>query len=116
LRIGTSYSDVASGGGGLLSGDTDEDGVAGEFPDDFNPIRNNFQKAVAARTSGDLFNDDFVDFKDFRQWKTAFEAAGGSLANIDVGFLKLVPEPAAIIQITALVLLTIGYRLGTARR
>jgi hypothetical protein len=94
LRIGTTYADVAAGSEVLLPGDTDEDGVPGEFPDDFIPIRDNFQKAVAARASGDLFNDDFVDFKDFRQWKTAFEAAGGSLANVDVGLLTQIPEPA----------------------
>jgi hypothetical protein len=94
LRIGTSYFDVSVGGTGLLSGDTDEDGIAGEYPDDFLPIRNNFQKAVAARTSGDLVNDDIVDFRDFRQWKTAFVAGGGALADVDVSFAE-VPEPSA---------------------
>jgi hypothetical protein len=111
LRIGTTYADVAAGSGILLPGDTDEDGLPGEFPDDFLPIRNNFQKAVAARSSGDLFNDDFVDFKDFRQWKTAFEAAGGSLANIDIGFPNPVPEPT-----TALLVTNFYFAIAACRR
>ncbi len=110
LRIGTTYADVAGGSDVLLPGDTDEDGVPGEFPDDFLPIRNNFQKAVPERNGGDLFNDDFVDFKDFRQWKTAFEAAGGSLANIDVGLTNLIPEPrsAQLLAGVAAILMGLG--------
>lgn len=93
LRIGTTYADVSAGGVALLAGDTDGDGIAGEYPDDLVPIRDNFQTAKVDRTSGDLVNDDFIDFLDYRQWKTAFTAGGGSLANVDLGFLT-VPEPA----------------------
>lgn len=78
-----------------LPGDTDNDGVI--EPEDLTPIRNNWRKQVAARTDGDLTGDFFVDFADFRQWKTAFIGAGsgGSLEGIDFGFLN-VPEPATL--------------------
>ena len=33
-----------------------------------------------------------VDFADFHQWKAAFLGAGGSLADVDLGFLAAVPD------------------------
>jgi hypothetical protein len=93
LRIGTTYGDV-TGISPILPGDTDEDGTAGEYPDDFLPIRNNFRTATAARMSGDLVDDNVIDFKDYRQWKTAFAGAGGDLESIDWEYAA-VPEPAA---------------------
>jgi hypothetical protein len=112
LRIGTAYADVSAGGVALQPGDTDGDGVAGEFPDDFVPIRDNFQTAQIDRTSGDLVNDDFVDFLDYRQWKTAFTAAGGNLADVDLNFLNApVPEPT-----TAVLGLVACGALGLKRR
>jgi hypothetical protein len=77
----------------IVPGDTDGDLIGGEFPDDFDPIKMNFRKMVSARSQGDLVADGVVDFKDFRQWKTAHLGGGGSLAGIDLGFLTNVPEP-----------------------
>jgi hypothetical protein len=93
LRIGTTYGDV-TGIDPVLPGDTNENGTPGEYPDDFAPIRDNFRKAVDDRMLGDLVDDGVVDFLDYRQWKTAFVAGGGSLAAIDWGSTQ-VPEPAA---------------------
>jgi hypothetical protein len=92
LRIGTTYGDV-TGISPVLPGDTDEDGTPGEYPDDFAPIRDNFRKVIDDRMLGDLVDDGVVDFLDYRQWKTAFVAGGGSLAAIDWGTTQ-VPEPA----------------------
>jgi hypothetical protein len=103
------YDDLATGGNSrtnrdfavallgepFILGDVDGDGIGGEFPDDFNPIRDNFQKLVSERTDGDIVRNGKVDFADFRQWKTAFIAGGGALDGIDVSFLA-VPEPSAI--------------------
>ena len=76
-------------------GDVDGDGIGGEFPDDFDPIRANFRKNVSARTDGDLVQNGIVDFADFDEWKTAFLSGGGSLTNVDFSFLANVPEPAS---------------------
>jgi hypothetical protein len=76
-----------------VAGDTDGDGIV-EL-EDFNPIRDNFRKAVSSRTQGDLVRNNFVDFNDFREWKVAFVGGGGSLAGVDLGFLSNVPEPSA---------------------
>ena len=78
-----------------VPGDTDGDGIPGEFPDDFEPIRTNFRKSVTMRSDGDLVRNNFVDFDDFREWKAAFLGGGGSLAGVDLGFLNNVPEPGA---------------------
>jgi len=75
-------------------GDTDGDGIGGEFPDDFEPIRANFRKSVTMRSEGDLVRNNFVDFADFREWKAAFLNGGGSLADLELGFLSNVPEPS----------------------
>ena len=74
-------------------GDVDGNGIV-NFAD-FEPIRANFRKTVAARIDGDLVRNGIVDFADFHQWKSAFVGAGGSLANVDLGFLGAVPEPSA---------------------
>jgi hypothetical protein len=84
---------LAGSGNALLLGDTDGDGTV-EFDDDFGPIRDNFRKQVGARSEGDLVRNGVVDFDDFRQWKTAFVGAGGSLAGLDLSFGS-VPEPSA---------------------
>jgi hypothetical protein len=78
----------------ILPGDTDGDGIPGEFPDDFEPIRANFRKAVTTRNQGDLVPNGIVDFDDFRQWKTAHLAAGGSMVGIDL--FASIPEPATL--------------------
>jgi hypothetical protein len=75
-----------------VPGDTDGDGVV-ELSD-FDPIRDNFRNIVSSRAEGDLVPNSRVDFDDFRQWKTAFLAGGGSLAGVDLSFGS-VPEPSA---------------------
>ncbi|HEX2475924.1 MAG TPA: hypothetical protein VHK01_14335 [Lacipirellulaceae bacterium] len=77
----------------LVPGDTDGDGIV-ELTD-FDPIRANFRNAVSSRAQGDLVPNGRVDFDDFRQWKTAFTGAGGSLAGVDLGFGANVPEPSS---------------------
>jgi hypothetical protein len=94
LRIGSTYGDVTGNViVPILPGDTDGDGIPGEHPDDFQPIQANFRKPVTMRNQGDLVSNGVVDFDDFRQWKTAFLAGGGSLADVDLGFFAHVPEP-----------------------
>jgi len=108
LRIGTTYSDVTGGTAvPIFPGDTDGDGVPGEFPDDFEPIRAHFRQNVSMRTDGDLVRDGFIDFKDFREWKTAFLAGGGSLADVDLSFVSNVPEPTSCL----LALLAFGWHI-----
>jgi hypothetical protein len=99
LRIGSTYSDVTGTMAvPILPGDTDTDGVAGEYPDDFEPIRANFRQPVTMRSEGDLVSNGVVDFDDYRQWKTAFLAGGGSLASVDLGFFNNIPEPATLLS------------------
>jgi hypothetical protein len=112
LRIGTTWGDVIGGNSTpILPGDTDGDGIPGEFPDDFEPIRANFRKEVTTRNQGDLVPNGIVDFDDFRQWKTAHLAAGGSLAGIDL--FASIPEPAALFTAAIASLL---IALANARR
>ena len=73
-------------------GDTNNNGVVDV--NDLIPIRQNYLQTVANRSFGDLTDDLIVNFADFRQWKTAFVAGGGSLADLDLNFAS-VPEPAA---------------------
>lgn len=93
LRMGSTYGDV-TGVSPVLPGDTNENGIPGEYPDDFIPIRDNFRKFIDDRVMGDLVDDGVIDFKDYRQWKDAYVAGGGSLAAIDWGSTQI-PEPAA---------------------
>ncbi|HJQ81589.1 MAG TPA: hypothetical protein VJ828_16625 [Lacipirellulaceae bacterium] len=112
IRIGETYSDVvATSAIPILPGDTDTDGIPGEFPDDFEPIRANFRKPVTARNQGDLVPNGVVDFDDFRQWKTAHLAGGGSMAGIDL--FASVPEPAAL---STVALASLLIALANARR
>jgi hypothetical protein len=66
---------------GDVDGDDDVD------MDDFAIIQMNFQKAFTERTDGDLVNDNVVDFRDFRQWKSNFPAP------VELAALG-VPEPS----------------------
>jgi hypothetical protein len=79
----------------LVPGDTNGNGVGGEFPGDFDPIRNNFQKTVTSRAQGDLVTNGIVDFDDFREWKAVHLGMGGSLEGVDLSFAN-VPEPASV--------------------
>lgn len=74
-------------------GDTNDDGIVDL--DDLIPIRTNYFETVAARIDGDLNGDSLVDSVDFREWKNAFLGAGGSLSDVDLGFLTGAPEPTA---------------------
>lgn len=75
-----------------LLGDTNGNGIV-ELNPDLDPIRTNYLQEVTARADGDLTGDEFVDFADFRQWKTAYLATGESLVGVDLSFVA-VPEPA----------------------
>jgi hypothetical protein len=57
---------------------------------DLTIIRQNFRTAVTSRTLGDVTNDGFVNFDDFRQWKANYVPAVGE-ASIGI------PEPSALV-------------------
>lgn len=78
----------------FVPGDTDGDGVV--EPEDLTPIRQNYLQSVTMRSQGDLTGDNQVTFADFREWKTAILAGGGSLEGLDLSFAA-VPEPSAIV-------------------
>jgi hypothetical protein len=84
---------MATCGPPLVPGDTNGNGIGGEFPADFDPIRMNFQSTVTSRAQGDLVTNGVVDFDDFRQWKAAHLGMGGSLEGVDFSFATNVPEP-----------------------
>jgi PEP-CTERM motif len=96
-----------------VPGDTDSDGVV-EL-EDFNPIRDNFRKSVAARSQGDLVQNGKVDFADFREWKAAFVGGGGSLAGVDLSFTT-VPEPATVSIVLVGLLGVLGWRRSKPER
>lgn len=119
--LGESIDDIYINSGTVLTnfsstplklGDTNGNGVV-EYPADFIPIRDNFQKSVALRSQGDLNRDGKVEFLDFREWKDAFLAGGGSLEGIDLSFAS-VPEPTSACLATFAVML-FGFA-GSRRR
>lgn len=77
----------------VLAGDTDNDGVV-EFEDDFFPIRDNFLTATNLRAEGDLDLSGFVDIRDFREWKNAFNGPPELIASA-LAQLSAVPEPSS---------------------
>jgi hypothetical protein len=97
-------------GGPLVPGDTDGDGIGGEFPDDFEPIRANFRN-MGNRSMGDLTGDGTINFADFREWKAVHVGGGGSLAGLDLSFGNNVPEPGS----AALVLLAAAAIISRCR-
>jgi hypothetical protein len=90
------------GGSGFQPGDVDNDGDVDM--NDFNAIRNNFQKTVASRAQGDLTGDGLVNFRDFRQWKTNHPFTPPPAGAI--------PEPAT----AGLALAAAAALLGMSRR
>jgi len=78
----------------VLLGDTDNDGVV-EFEDDFGPIRDNFLTATSLRAEGDLDFSGFVDIRDFREWKNAFQGDPALIAQA-LSQLSAVPEPSTL--------------------
>lgn len=92
----------------VLAGDTDNDGVV-EFEDDFFPIRDNFLTATSLRAEGDLDFSGFVDIRDFREWKNAFQGPP-ELIGLALSQLSAVPEP------TSALLLSLAVIGGAVRR
>jgi hypothetical protein len=93
----------------LRPGDADGDGDVDL--DDFAAIRDHFQKSVVSRNLGDLNEDGFVDFVDFRQWKANYPfPAGGSGSSLTAS----VPEPAT--WFTSLAMGLLAFRTVRCRR
>jgi hypothetical protein len=74
--------------------------------DDLQIIANNFYTAVPFRNMGDLNEDGFVNFADYRVWKDT-SGSGATLADV----MGNVPEPASIVLIS-LALGCLGVRRG----
>lgn len=81
-----------------VPGDTNGNGLV--EANDLTPIRDNWRMTGRTRQQGNLSGDvaGLVDFTDFREWKTAILAGGGSLEGIDLSFTT-VPEPAAALLV-----------------
>lgn len=101
-----------------IPGDTDGNGLV-EYPQDFDPILNNWRETndtfgmTLARTDGDLNVDGVINVSDFREWKDAYLAAGGSPEQVLAAFASLgVPEPTSA-ALAALVLTAVA---GAGRR
>jgi len=92
-------SSMYSGGIMDVLGDVDGDQVADI--NDFNTILANFGQSVTNRTDGDLTNDGFVNFLDFRQWKDNRTAVSDG---------NVVPEPNSLLIIFSGVLGLIAFR------
>jgi hypothetical protein len=77
---------IDAGVPGDVDGDEDVD------MDDFAIIQSHFQQAVTMRVEGDLNLDNFVDFRDFRQWKS------NAPAPVIAEWAALgVPEPSSVL-------------------
>lgn len=79
-----------------LAGDVTPGDVTGEGDvndADFQIIRQNFFTAQTERNQGDIVDNDFVDFRDYGQWKQAPKtpSALAGAANVQV------PEPSSVI-------------------
>jgi hypothetical protein len=75
----------------FLPGDTNHDGNI-TVAEDFEPIRTNFLQTVTSRAAGDLTLDGFVDLDDWNEFKVAFLANGGSVAELSS---LSIPEPSS---------------------
>ena len=99
-RVNSVAADFSFEASTLVLGDTDGDGTVeaatvGNLGDDLGPIVANFFTEQTDRTLGDLVDDDFIDFLDFRQWKD--NVPGGVSAPVldYVHSLLAVPEPSS---------------------
>lgn len=102
-------------------GDVDGDGIVetatvGDLGDDLGPIIGNFftdvtaQPGLTLRNQGDLTENGFVDFADFRQWKD--NVPGGATLNLaELLAGTAVPEPTS-----GLLLAGVTAGLAAARR
>lgn len=91
----------------LIPGDVNGDLVVNDL--DFNIIRDHLFLS-GPRTQGDLTNDGFIDFSDFRAWKTAHEAGSGAGADLNAS----VPEPAS--AMLAMIATAASFFVGRRRR
>lgn len=85
----------------LLAGDVDGDDSVDQ--DDFAIIAGNLNTSATSRTDGDLNDDGFVNFADFRLWK---DASGGNSLTV--------PEPGSLALLAGLAMG--GVALGGRRR
>jgi hypothetical protein len=95
------------GGQGFLPGDVDN--MNGVDLVDYQIIRDHFLQNATMRSEGDLNNDGFVDFRDFRLWKNNFPTPPPGSGAI----VEAVPEPSGVCLL-CLLLLTLSS--GFARR
>jgi hypothetical protein len=70
---------------------------------------------VANRTDGDLVRNGIVDFADFREWKAAFLAAGGSLEGLDLALSPSVPEPSAALLMLLSAVALVCYQVRSRK-
>jgi len=108
-EIQQKYNDGLSGvdAAGISTGQLeigDVDGTGGVTIDDFNIIRDNLGKSVAARNMGDLDGDRHVSLDDYQRW---LDNVPASLAAMAVA----VPEPTSI----ALIGMAVVFGLSSCR-
>lgn len=88
-------------------GDVDGNGIVNDV--DFGIIRDHlFQSGT--RAQGDLTGDGFVDFSDFRQWKTAAGSGAGAGTSLNAA----IPEPASVLL--AMIAASVGCFAGRRHR
>ncbi len=111
---------ILSVGTVILDGDTNNNSVI-ELEEDFGPIRDNWLEtnasfgSVLARADGDLNSDGMIDLIDFREWKDAFLATGGTSSAVATAFASIgvaVPEPTTL----SLAALMAAFMCGSNRR
>jgi len=100
----------------VIPGDSNNDGSVDLV--DYAPIRDNWLQtneslmSTLTRADGDLDADGAVGVTDFREWKDAFLAGGGTTAQVAAAFAQLrttVPEPGAMAA-AALAVLGVAVR------
>lgn len=84
----------------LVLGDTDGDGIVepatvGDLGDDLGPIVNFFFTNQTDRINGDLVDDDFIDFLDFREWKDNVPGGVSESVLEYIHSVISVPEPTS---------------------
>lgn len=100
-------------------GDTDCDGMVetatvGNLGDDLGPIIGNFFTNQSFREDGDLTEDGFVDFADFREWKD--NVPGGSSLVLAELLGATVPEPSSGLLLTGSIAILMTTRRSSSSR